>query len=336
MIYECTAMVEPGEVTVWTGTAFDCPYSGNEIILLHRHFLNHAYGSCNNGAIEARFLSVKGNNYTSQLNVTVTPDTAGKTIECLHDNGTAVFFIFSLMIPLTGMPPYTKNCCCHYKMLITQTGPFSSPNKLYTSIVDLSLQEIAFSWSPVAPDCPAIHYNILASNCGSCPNTTNHTNVTCTDVPTDGSVCIFGIRTVVCGNITSTTSDPISIVLYATESTIRTPTGILRPTENQSTPNSDTTETVDMLNSAINIISFSSLAVALTASVVASVTVIAVILVRSRAKIKALELQLTNSSTDMEPMYEEATGPLPSASAISTQDNVAYGHTQILTTTTQT
>ena len=91
-----------------------------------------------------------------------------------------------------------------------------------------------------------------------------------------------------------------------------------------------------MLNSAINIISFSSLAVALTASVVASVTVIAVILVRSRAKIKALELQLTNSSTDMEPMYEEATGPLPSASAISTQDNVAYGHTQILTTTTQT
>jgi hypothetical protein len=34
---------------------------------------------------------------------------------------------------------------------------------------------------------------------------------------------------------------------------------------------------------------------------------------------------------NMEPMYEDITGPLPSQSAITTQDNVAYGHTQAAT-----
>ena len=71
-----------------------------------------------------------------------------------------------------------------------------------------------FSWSPVAPDCPAIHYNILASNCGSCPTTTSHTNVTCTDVPIEqNSFCTFALQTVVCGNITGILSNPISVSL---------------------------------------------------------------------------------------------------------------------------
>ena len=59
-----------------------------------------------------------------------------------------------------------------------------------------------FSWIPVAPDCPAIHYNIIVSNCGSCPTDTNHTTVTCygTDVQVDVDICIFAVQTVVCGN----------------------------------------------------------------------------------------------------------------------------------------
>ena len=89
--------------TVWTGSAIDCPYSSsNEIVLLHNYFYE-SYWGCNNGAIVARGLSIEGNNYTSQLNVTVTPATAGKTIGCFHDNWTHEIFIFSSIIPtITG------------------------------------------------------------------------------------------------------------------------------------------------------------------------------------------------------------------------------------------
>ncbi|MCG8621319.1 MAG: hypothetical protein MJE68_04850, partial [Proteobacteria bacterium] len=47
------------------------------------------------------------------------------------------------------------------------------------------------------------------SNCGSCPTTTNHTNVTCTDRPTDGSVCAFAIQPVVCSKITGELSHQV-------------------------------------------------------------------------------------------------------------------------------
>ena len=51
----------------------------------------------------ARSLSVEGNNYTSQLNVTITPETAGKTVECRSDNGTQDTLSFSRVIPtVTG------------------------------------------------------------------------------------------------------------------------------------------------------------------------------------------------------------------------------------------
>ena len=59
----------------------------------------------------------------------------------------------------------------------------------------------AFTWNVHSSGCPALHYNIMTSNCGSCPTTTNHTNATCTDVPTDGSLCTFSVQTVVCGSI---------------------------------------------------------------------------------------------------------------------------------------
>ena len=79
---------------------------------------------------------------------------------------------------------------------------FSDP---FPPITDLTWRAtdslLTIDWTLFVPDCPAIHYNILASNCGSCPTTTNHTNVTCTDVPSNNSVCIFAIQNVVCGNI---------------------------------------------------------------------------------------------------------------------------------------
>ena len=91
---------------VWTGTAFDCSSTNNEIILLHQRFINRTYDiTCNNGAIVARSLSAEGNNYTSQLNVTVTIDIAGKTIECIGDNAIRSILLYSWVIPtITGSP----------------------------------------------------------------------------------------------------------------------------------------------------------------------------------------------------------------------------------------
>ena len=194
------------------------------------------------------------------------------------------------------------------------TGPLSPPNQLYAYYIsnEFSLQELTFSWSPVAPDCPAIHYNILASNCGSCPSTTNHTTVTCTDVPTDGTVCTFAVQTVVCRNITGNRSNPVRGTIY--------------PTQDQDLSYSDT-------NTAY-LISTTSLATALIVCVVVSTTtVIALILRRSKAKINTtLELlHKAEGTTGNEPMYEDVTGPSPLVSGINTQDNVAYGHTQTST-----
>ena len=94
-----------GGATVWTGNAFYCPwFSNNEIVLLHTsHFLSTS-GGCN-GAIVARGLSIDGNNYTSQLTVTVTPDTTGRTIMCCSDNGTHIIYQFSIVIPAIGLLP---------------------------------------------------------------------------------------------------------------------------------------------------------------------------------------------------------------------------------------
>ena len=104
LTYECTVMGEPTGATVWSGSALNCSYH-IEIVLLHSHF-SSTYGTlrvCNNGATVGRSLSVEGNNYTSQLNVTVTPDTTGKTIACLYDNGWSLAIQFSTVLPTTGL-----------------------------------------------------------------------------------------------------------------------------------------------------------------------------------------------------------------------------------------
>ena len=123
-------------------------------------------------------------------------------------------------------------------------------------------------------------------------------------VPTIGSTsCNFAVQTVVCGNITGNISDPVIVN-----------TGI----------STDITE--------VYIVSISSLATALVVNVVISLIVIVIILRRSKANNTVLELQLSNragkSITHMESMYEDITDPLPPVSTISTQDNVAYGHTK--------
>ena len=196
--------------------------------------------------------------------------------------------------------------CSGINNIITYYIPGSLSN-LHISAANFILKELEFTWSPVALTCPIIHYNILASNCGSCPTVTNYTTITCTDIPTNGRTCEFAVQTVVCGNITG---DIASIS-----------TDLLYPREDSGNSVTATTYTA----------SIGFLATALIVGVVIFVTVIAILSTRNKAKIKALKLQLTNreeSSTQVEATYEDVTGPLPSVSIINTQDNVAYGHTQ--------
>jgi hypothetical protein len=100
LTYECTVVGETRGATVWRGTAFNC--SSQEIALLHSRFTDGTFGLCNGDDIVAKSLSVNGNNYTSQLNVTVTPGIAGKIIECAHDDNTTIIQ-FSTLAPATGI-----------------------------------------------------------------------------------------------------------------------------------------------------------------------------------------------------------------------------------------
>ena len=76
----------PGDAMIWRGSAFDCSTKNNEINLNFGRF-SSAAGVCNNGSIQARsIMGVEYNLYTSQLNITVSSDMIGKTIECVHDN----------------------------------------------------------------------------------------------------------------------------------------------------------------------------------------------------------------------------------------------------------
>ena len=89
LTYRCTVQGEATGATLWNGTVFSsCQQGSNEILLQHRDFTTTGgtTGTCNNGNIVGQSLSVQGDNYTSQLNVTITPDTAGKTITCAYDS----------------------------------------------------------------------------------------------------------------------------------------------------------------------------------------------------------------------------------------------------------
>ena len=85
--HRCTVHEEAYGATLWNGTAFSgCQPDPEEILLQHHHFTTTgSTGTCNNGDIVGQSLGVQGENFTSQLNVTITPDTAGKTITCVYD-----------------------------------------------------------------------------------------------------------------------------------------------------------------------------------------------------------------------------------------------------------
>ena len=104
---ECT-VVGNGS-TDWRGSSFDCPTSGNVIILLHSRFQSGhgSSGSCNNGRIIGRIINTTsdgdGIKYISQLIIQLDENSTldGRTVECVHDNG--------LYLKVIGMHNYTRS-----------------------------------------------------------------------------------------------------------------------------------------------------------------------------------------------------------------------------------
>ena len=164
---------------------------------------------------------------------------------------------------------------------------------------------------------------------------------------------MFAIEKVLCGNITSNTSNSISITLHTTEQ-IRVTTGTLHSGENQGTGNLNTTDNLSLYptknwgthildtteifsihkaaTNTVYIISIGSLAAALTVSIAISLTVIFV--KRSTScKTRIKHSNNTEEPVHDEPMYEDITGALSSVSTINTQDNIAYHHTGTKTST---
>ena len=85
VIYECTVMGSSFGNTLWAGSAFNC--SLEEIILQHLQYPENAHGECNNGYIMGKSIRVdSGIYYTSQLDVTISSDLVGKSIECFYDD----------------------------------------------------------------------------------------------------------------------------------------------------------------------------------------------------------------------------------------------------------
>ena len=204
---------------------FQCS-NGKRVIELRYSQSTNAQGGvsstriCNDGNIMGRLVRIENGGFISQLNVTVTSEIAGRTIDCAYDNGT-MHRIGSINLTTGNGFFYAciyqigKHCIMHMVHLICNNmlllfmiefAPSSPPVSISWSAT--SSEFYTFNWNMRSPDCPgsAIHYNTLASNCGSCPTTTNHTNITCTDVPTDGSTCTFTIQTVICGIITGVVS----------------------------------------------------------------------------------------------------------------------------------
>lgn len=60
---------------------------------------------------------------------------------------------------------------------------------------------LIIDWSQFASNCSIEQYFINTSNCGSCPASTIHNNIICTNTPTDSSDCMITIQSKVHDNI---------------------------------------------------------------------------------------------------------------------------------------
>ena len=91
--YQCTVTDTTNPVigsTVWTGSAFQCPGTSNQISLPHSQFSIGQGTPVACGSLIAMAMDVNGNNYTSQLSLSASTDLNGTTISCFLGSRTEV------------------------------------------------------------------------------------------------------------------------------------------------------------------------------------------------------------------------------------------------------
>ena len=174
-----------------------------------------------------------------------------------------------------------------------------TPSRPFISLVNVVSKQLIFGWSPIALECPDIHYKINASNCGNCPTTTNHTTVTCTNVPTNGNTCTFAVQTIVCRNIFGNISEPVAVLLNDVNSR--------------------------QADCTVAIVSASLLTGILVISTITFVTVLTLLrFTKGSCKAKTEpehKRQIAN--------YEDISQQIPSTVTINTRKNIAYGQVHV-------
>jgi hypothetical protein len=83
-VYECR--VTGRGATVWRGSAFNCPATGNELSFFHSS--SGIEATCNGRAIVGHIIRADNNTYVSQLTVSVSAEMIGRNISCFHYGAT--------------------------------------------------------------------------------------------------------------------------------------------------------------------------------------------------------------------------------------------------------
>lgn len=106
--------------------------------------------------------------------------------------------------------PYIKI----YSKILYIADPLPPPSNV--TLINVNRTQLTFSWDPVGTNCLAIKYNILAENCGSCPDKSNTTTAVCINQqpqPNEGIICTFRVQIEVCEAIIGGASDPSTATL---------------------------------------------------------------------------------------------------------------------------
>ena len=172
------------------------------------HNINQTCGASGPVVDHGRAVSFVSNSYTSQLTINVSQHLNGSTIECASDSGRQVG---SSQILITGTPLHSMHRQLTLLHFVYQYAVDSLPPSNNITLSEVSNEQLTFSWSPVTTNCPSVHYNINATNCGSCSDrlsvtTSTSSLITCNISSTPPPTCTLTFQTVVCGSILGTIS----------------------------------------------------------------------------------------------------------------------------------
>jgi hypothetical protein len=106
LVFTCS--VNDGVATVWKGSIFNCPGNQNDVTLRHSVFDDGITEpkTCNDGNIVAYDIDATNNIYSSQLNITVSPEMHNGTVECIQYTFNSTYITvgaYTLILSATGI-----------------------------------------------------------------------------------------------------------------------------------------------------------------------------------------------------------------------------------------